>query len=1024
MEKRFSTLRRTGGLLLSLVMLCAVPLMAQQNTRKPFVARTANVAPQPLKIKKANEKAKDAYAVLSFDYSQGNLLNGLVSFSLADGAKFSLVKYFGDDSHDVTAAAYADGYYYVERTQTDVSTEAMIPVDLLRYDIETGEMTEVGPLSGYTSHINDMTFDYSTRTMYAISVQNNAYSVLYTIDLNTAESKQVAQLDRRFFTLACTYDGQLYAISFDGDLCKVDKQSGAVEVVGATGFKPTYFQSMEFDHTDGTLYWAANLIEGSGQEDCVATVNIQTGEAQQMALVGDYPQLAGLYIPFSTSAKGTPSSVSDILVKPEANGGMRVELSWINPTETVDGVLLQSLTALKIYRDRQLIKTFQNPVPGDPMEYTDQIADTKGDFHTYTIVAANETGDGVEEKQRVFVGHDLPEPVKGLTLVAGKDAFDKATISWQQSETGINGGYVDKASMKYDVVRYPGATLVATDLSDTQVSDENISPTATYYYTVVAHNADGESEAVATSPQVLGQPYSLPVNFDFTSQVADNTWTIDDVNGDGYAWTWTETSTGRVMGHQASNTVESDDWLIGYYMPFEAGITYRADITYHAYSADKLEFALLDDMDTHAVAQSLKKVNVVGSRDRQTLSLVFQSDKTGYRNFAIHALSPMRADWLELFGLSIRKAENENMAATALTGDAKPMMGKESGYIVTVENRGVKTIYGFRVLLNDQDGNVLTQKDVAVTLKTGESADVEMAWTPQSTAVTGVQGEVAMPWANDECEEDNKTALMNVTVRDAFDGTLVSLGGESTSSASYSPFDFSNQYAAALNIYSADEIAASKDMNVVKTAWLYDGAWLTSDLENAPVRVYMANTDLGNTADGWIPEEEMTLVFDGAINIAKQSTGELPITLDTPFRYEAGKNLAVLTAVCCEQYCPYLSFMQYTSPLEGNAAYEWGSYRAETWFDFTQKGHQDYYSQVSSILIYMTDATENGLSDVSLTELSGAHYVVYALSGEMTAQGIAGINGTIDTNSLERGIYIVKYQKDGKTYTTKISVNK
>ena len=1024
MEKRFSTLKRTGGVLLSLVMLCAMPLMAQQNTRKPFETKSATVSPAPLKIAKANAKVKDAYALLSFDYSQDNLLNGLVHFGISDGAKFDLVKYFGDESHDVTAGAYADGYYYVERTQTDVSTEAMIPVDLQRYDMETGEVVEVGPLSGYTSHINDMTFDYSTHTMYAISVLNNAYSVLYTIDLNTAESKQVAALDRRFFTLACSYDGQLYAISFDGDLCKVDKQSGAVELVGATGFRPTYFQSMEFDHTDETLYWAANLIDGSGQDDCIATVNTQTGVATQLAIVGDYPQLAGLYVPFATSAKGTPSSVSDIVVKPAANGEMRVDISWMNPTETVDGELLQSLSEVKVYRDKQLIKTFDDVVPGDPMEYTDLLTSTKGDYHTYTIVATNEVGDGVEEKQRVFVGHDLPVAVSELKLTNVDGAYDNVMLSWQHTDKGVNGGYVDMASMRYDVVRYPDGKVVASNLAAKQASDQNIAHTATYYYTVVAHNADGESGSTSTSPSVLGPAYAMPVDFDFTKQDADNTWTIYDLNGDGYAWTWTETSSGKVMGHQASNTLESDDWLISYYMPFEENATYRADITYHAYSADKLDFALLDDMNFDAPAQPLQSLAVVGSRDKQTHSFVFNSDKAGYRNFAIHALSPMRADWLELFDLSVRKAENENMAATAITGDAKPMVGKESVYTVTVENRGVKTIYGFRVKLNDQSGNVLAQKDVAVTLKTGESTGVDMTWTPQSTSVTGLQGEVAMPWTNDECEDDNKTALMAVSVRDAFDGTLVALGDGSTHSASYSPFDFSNQYGAALNIYSAEELSADKDMNIVKTAWLYDGAWMTYDLENAPVRVYMANTDRSNTADGWLPEEEMTLVFDGTIDIAKQSTGELPITLDAPFRYEAGKNLAVLTAVCCDSYCPYLSFMQYQSPLEGNKAYEWGSYSANTWFDFTQRGHQDYYDQVSSILIYMTEASETGLSDAKLNELGDADYEVYNLSGMKVAHGVASTDGTVATSSLARGIYVVKYQKDGKTYKSKISVNK
>ena len=134
-----------------LFLLCSFPLMAQQNTRRPSQPGKYAHRSAPLTIKKANGKAKNAYSVLSFDYTQGNLLNGLVNYSFADGAKFNLVKYFGDANHNVTAAAYADGYYYVERTQIDIDTQKMIPVDLLRYDIEKDEVETVGDFSGFTS---------------------------------------------------------------------------------------------------------------------------------------------------------------------------------------------------------------------------------------------------------------------------------------------------------------------------------------------------------------------------------------------------------------------------------------------------------------------------------------------------------------------------------------------------------------------------------------------------------------------------------------------------------------------------------------------------------------------------------------------------------------------------------------------------------------------------------------------------------------------------------------------------------
>lgn len=1023
MGKRSSTLHKAASLLLALLVMPAMQCLAQLNTRKPASSASAPNRQAPLVIKKANGTTKTAYGVLGFDLTDGNMLNGLVSFPFTEGARFSLVKYFGDANHDVTAGAYAERYYYAELTQTDLTTQKMIPVELIRYDIEKDVTESVGELSGYTSHINDMSYDYSTKTMYAISVLNDAYTQLFTIDLNTAESKLVADLDRRFFTLACTYEGQLYGISFEGDLCKIDKTNGNVTVVGATGWHPTYYQSMEFDHSDETLYWAANLMGGTDFDDCIATVDINTGAAQKVAAVGNSPQIAGLYVPFAASEKGTPSAVSDFECVPGANGATTVALYWMNPTQTFDGKELSSLTDIKVYRDRELIKTFENPEIGEEMSYTDDLGDVKGGYHFYSVVASNSVGEGAEEKVRIFVGRDIPADITTLTLQ--HDGYDKAVISWNQPELGPNGGYVDASSLSYKVVRKPDGRVIADGLKQTTVSDENISPVGQYSYSVVASNADGESNAVETETRVFGPAYSMPVTFDFTAFDADNSWTVMDANKDGYAWMWTKVSSGdRVMGHQASSTAVSDDWLISYYMPFEKDATYRAEMELHAYSADKLEFALLDEMYTVKPAQVLDTVTIKGNRDKQRIGVVFKAESDGYKNLGIHALSPMRADWLEVFNLSVKKAEKSNLAAVSISGPEKPMAKKESVYTVRVENRGTDKAYAYRVTLVDKNGEELNHKDVAVTLNSGEYADVEVAWTPQVADTTAVCG-VVRTWPDDEYADDNTTDYMTVIVREAFDGDAVAIGLESSATASSSPFDLSNQYAAALNIYSADEIGENKDMLIQKLAWTYDALYQYSDVETIPVRIYLANTDLTNTKDGWIPEEQLTLVYDGITSIAQKTTGgDMTIALDEPFKYEAGKNLAVLTAVNCDTYCPYVSFRQYISPLEGNAAYEWGSYYAKQWFDFTQVGHQNYYSRTASIMIYMTDAQTNGITSANTAAVAGTAYTVSDVAGRVVATGVFSEQGTVNTSGLQRGVYVVSYKVDGKRQAMKISVNK
>lgn len=720
-------------------------------------------------------------------------------------------------------------------------------------------------------------------------------------------------------------------------------------------------------------------------------------------------------------AQSTPAAVSNFTVTPADKGGMTVKLSWTNPTEGAPGEKLTRIDQVLVYRGDKLIKAFNDPAVGADMTYTDDLTEVGAGVYEYAVYATNEVGDGDMLSKEVFVGRDVPAAVTSLTMTT--EGYDKVTLTWQQPELGKHGGYVDASSLSYKVVRQPDNKVVAENLKTTTIADADIKSVNKYSYTVLPMNADGEGPMVTTEKKILGPTLTMPATFSFAEEAAANSWTVVDTNNDGYTWKWNTTTNGGAMAHQPSNSSASDDWLISYYMPFKKGGVYRAELNLKAYGVDKLQFALLDKMNVEAPAQKLETADIKAATKK--VGFIFTSEVDGFHNFAVQALSPLRADWLQVFDITVKEAEKVNMAAVSVTGPEKAMVGEKSVYTVRVENRGVEKQLGYRVTLADQDGNELVHKDVPVTLKTGESTDVELEWTPQTTATTAVRGEVSMPWAKDELADDDKTDFINVKVREPFNGKLVTLGDDTKSTSANSPFDLSNQYAAALNIYSADEVGITSDMALEKLAWFYDAPYQYNDVVGAPVRIYVANTDQTDTNHGWLDENEMTLVYDGTIDIKKQSSGELTIDLDRAFRVKAGENLAVLTVVCNKEYAPYVNFKQYKSPLEGNCAFVWGSYYEKKWFDFTQKGHKDYYGRVSSIMLYLTEKLENGINNAAaIANPAGAAYTICDIAGRLVATGHFNEQGTIDTSRLQRGVYVVTYTKDGKRGAMKISVNK
>lgn len=983
---------------------------AQADGRRPRQAHTSLSAPRILNIEQGTEKT--AYGVVGFDNSHVGYVNSLVSFPFADATRLTQLASFGDYEHNVTAAAYAKGYYYVERTVMDGTVE--VPSDLVRYDIDNGELATVGTLTGFTSHFNDMTYDYADGKMYVISTPYSTYSVLYTLDTETAASEKVADLDRRFFTLACTYTGQLFGISFEGDLCKIDKHTGEVTLVGATGYHPTYFQSMEFDHSDGTLYWASSLGDAD-TEGGLTRVDTLTGKAEIIGSIGDGAQIAGLYIPFSAAQPAAPAAVGNFRAVPGNEGTYSATLTWVNPSKSFGGDDLTSLSEVIVCRNKEVVKRFTDVQPGQSMEFTDTPEENTNAYYTYSVVAVNEHGEGAESKQRIFVGRELPQSPQTVTLQT--EGYDTALLSWQMPERGLQGGYVDHASLTYTVVRQPDGKVIAEGLTDTHVSDGPITPARQYYYTIQAHNRDGESPTAYSDTLVLGPAYAMPFHYDFTATDAPDTWTVLDADGDGYTWLWAQGYTGITMAHQPSNSSASDDWLISYYMPFTEGDRYRITLRLRASGSDKLGLYLLDGTDTDTPAQTIEELDFNGAQGEQQITVSFESEVSGDHRLALRALSPLRANWLYLSSVDVKKAEQVNLAATQLTGETRPVAGNAYTYTATVANYGAQAVPSYSVVLKNAEGSELARA-TAGAIEVGETAEVPIEWTPAEGGLQRIVAEVSCP--GDELASDNLTDTLQVDVRNAYNGTVREIGTSATSRGNNSPFNFFDQHAAALNLYSSDEVDTGESY-ITNIAWPYDATSQYDDVEAAPIKVYLANTERTSTADGWIPEAEMTLVYDGTINLTARSQGEISLRLEEPFVYTGG-NLAVLTTLDCATYYPYIYFTQYKSPLEGNSTYLWSDYRGSA-FDFSQSGHQDWYGQHSAVILYLS-ADKAAAISTPMASRAFAAYSVYDLQGRLVASGRTDAEGHVSTAALPQGIYVVSLHGSGPAQSFKISVSK
>ncbi|MEG2106691.1 MAG: Ig-like domain-containing protein, partial [Clostridia bacterium] len=169
-------------------------------------------------------------------------LNGMIKIDYSAGTVSPILPY----SNDMYAAEYYNGVIYAY----DYTT-----LSFLTFDAITGELLSSMPVSEIAY---DMTYDYTTNTMYALFGSNERG--LATVDMATGELTHIAVISDSviLLTLACDNVGKLYGIALSsGILYEVNKATAeCVEIGNTTAGEVFYVQSMTYSYEADTLYWA------------------------------------------------------------------------------------------------------------------------------------------------------------------------------------------------------------------------------------------------------------------------------------------------------------------------------------------------------------------------------------------------------------------------------------------------------------------------------------------------------------------------------------------------------------------------------------------------------------------------------------------------------------------------------------------------------------------------------------------------------------------------------------------------
>lgn len=235
-----------------------------------------------------------------------------------------------------------------------------------------------------------------------------------------------------------------------------------------------------------------------------------------------------------------PASVTISSITPDPTAKLEATIKFVAPATTANGQPLTNLKGVRISRSGQDVADCTDVKPGEEYTYVDNTM-SKAGMCSYYITAYNDEGSSAEAIDHKWVGLDIPENV-GTRPILSIPSEGKLNLSWDAFGPA-NGGVIFPEDIVYNVYDIivsdnrlflgdlKGSVKGATSFTYDMATEEG--PQQYLYQALAGTNASGSSDAIVSTPVLVGKPYSLPVREDFTGGNINYFWSynISDKGG-------------------------------------------------------------------------------------------------------------------------------------------------------------------------------------------------------------------------------------------------------------------------------------------------------------------------------------------------------------------------------------------------------------------------------------------------------------------------------------------------------------
>ena len=946
---------------------------------------------------------------------------------------------------------------------------ALVPLTCGFIDPQTGDytvsfdLTKAHKDAGLT--LSDMTYDPETKLVYGCSILykegwSTGSSLIYSVDPFKEEDTftEVAEVKGDLFTLSCD-KGNLYSIipikKLDG---ATTKDSKLVKMPISTlkesnpqftdvskntlGVKIAWAQSMEFDKINHRLWWFGQSLE---DEAFFADVDLNTGKINTRKNFSPVAQVVALSIPYQHVDAKAPSYPLNLKAVRGENGARTVDLSWTNPTKDYYLNDLSTLNKIKIVRDGAIIATLDAAAIGAEQTYQD--TEVPDGNHIYQIMGINESGSGVYKEVKVFIGHDLPLGPSAINIDVDENNPCRANISWTAPSIGINGGWIDKSTLKYDIVRYPDEVKIATDLTECSFVDE-VDKFEGYYYVITSKNADGTGSSSKSETVVFGPKQTIPFFSSLDTKEEFNKWSVIDNNHDLVTWKFGGTE--NVANYDRAEGA-ADDYLVSPEIQFEEGKKYQVRFKYwtinwvdpvdHSPILDKMKVYYAQEPTAEAF-QAEGEFLDLGEFHTPSETFLYAkqvfSVKPGKGHIAFHACSDPYRSIIYLQNVSIREYSKTDLSVTDFRGSLTVPKDAVATYGVEVTNEGSAGIQDYKVeIINADTQEVLASAD-GIMLRAGQKGIVYVDWTPKEECALNVTARVNLEsdtYPADNIWDDPLKTKVSPAGSDMWltinkDNSYWDEHENAYNMGWMIPFNVQEGYSEVECIYLDKEIY-KKNISITGVKFMYEPLGAAEGTIN--VAVSAMNTDKSYFAWNQMDEavefidtsdENWISLFDGDAKIGGETYNEeMVVNFTTPYYYTGGNLAFLYTYAGGGSYVGGAPMFHYHDMYDDgeNERQRTGIVsRGGTLYHipFTQFSYKE--GEINGIM----GVTENGLNfDVCDGKINMSQVcdkiTVYSIDGKVVAEAK---NASIVSLGAISGTYVIKAQAGNKTINCKVTL--